>query len=416
MSKQVFEGLKVADFAWVGVGPQIARELAQHGATVVRVESHKRPDTLRVASPFLDNMPGIDRSAFGTAYNTNKYGISLDLTTAKGKEVAKRLIGWADLVSDGFTPGSMDALGLGYEDAKAINPGIIYYSTCQMGQKGPLSTFGGYGEFGAAYSGFCHLLGWPDSTPLPVVNAHTDFISPWYLVITVINALLYRRKTGKGMHLDQSQVEAGVTFLGPQMLDYFANNRIANRMGNHDSYWVPHNVYPCQGEDRWIAITVTNEEEWRGLCRTMDNSDLLADEKFATLVTRRRHETELDEIIGQWSMNFPPQQLMTMLQNAGVPAGVVQTAEDLFNDPQIKERRHFRFLQHQVIGTHAYNAPAYRLSKTPNDIKKSGPCLGEDNEYVYSKILGYSDDEIEDMLINGVITTDADLPGVLKGA
>jgi crotonobetainyl-CoA:carnitine CoA-transferase CaiB-like acyl-CoA transferase len=146
----------------------------------------------------------------------------------------------------------------------------------------------------------------------------------------------------------------------------------------------------------------------------MGDSALLEDAKFMTLQARKQHQSELDDIIGQWSMNFSPHQLMAMLQNAGVPAGVVQTAEDLFNDPQLKERQHFRFLQHQVIGTHAYNAPAYRLSKTPNDIRKSGPCLGEDNEYVYSKILGYSDDEIEDMLINGVITTDADVPEVLK--
>jgi crotonobetainyl-CoA:carnitine CoA-transferase CaiB-like acyl-CoA transferase len=415
MTKQVFEGIKVADFSWVGVGPQVGRELAEHGATVVRVESHKRPDTLRSASPFLDNSPGIDRSAFGTAYNTNKYGISLDLTTSRGKEVAGRLIQWADIVSDGFTPGSMAALGLSYDEAKTINPGIIYFSTCQMGQKGPLSRFGGYGEFGAAYSGFCHLLGWPERTPLPVVNAHTDFISPWYVVMTLIGALLYRRKTGEGMYLDQAQIEAGITFLGPQMLDYFANNRVAGRMGNHDPYWVPHSVYPCLGLDRWIAITVTNQQEWECLCRVM-GSGLLENPKFTTLRSRKQYENELDEIIGRWSKDFLPHQLMTLLQNAGVPCGVVQTAEDLLNDPQLKERRHFRFLQHPVIGKHAYNAPAYHLSRTPNDIKKAGPCLGEDNAYVFSEILGYSDEEIEDMLIDGVITTDADVPDVLKGA
>ena len=134
------------------------------------------------------------------------------------------------------------------------------------------------------------------------------------------------------------------------------------------------------------------------------------------LVSRKKHEDELDEIIGQWSRDFSPHQLMAILQDAGIPAGVVQTAEDLLNDPQLKKRRHFRYLDHGVIGNHAYNAPAYTLSKTPNDIKKAGPCLGEDNEYVYSEILGYSDEEIEDLLIEGVITTDADVPDVLKGA
>jgi benzylsuccinate CoA-transferase BbsF subunit len=414
MAKQVFEGIKVADFSWVGVGPQVGRELAEHGATVVRVESHRRPDTLRVAGPFKDSIPGIDRSAFGAAYNTNKYGISLDLTTPKGKEAAKKLIKWADIVADGFTPGTMKALGLSYAEAKEIKPDIIYFSTCQMGQEGPLSRFGGYGEFGAAYAGFSNLLGWPESTPLPVVNAHTDFISPWYIVMTLIGALLYRRKTGKGMYLDQAQVEAGVNFLGPLMLDFFSNKRVAGRRGNRDPYMTPHNIYPCLGQDRWIAITVTHEDEWQRLCHTAGHAEWVHDPLFETLVSRKQNEDKLDAQISGWTVNFNPHQLMAMLQNAGVPCGVVQTAEDLLNDPQLKEREHFRFLQHQVIGKHAYNAPAYRLSGTPNDIKKAGPCLGEDNEYVFTEILGYSNDDIEDMLINGVITTEEDVPGGLK--
>ena len=186
MAKQIFEGIKIADFAWVAVGPQVGRELAMHGATVVRVESHRRPDGLRTGGPFKDNTRGVDRSAFGAAYNTNKYSISLDLTKPKGQEVAKKLIRWADIVAESFSPGSMKALGLDYEEAKKITPDIIYWSTCQMGQHGPLSKFGGFGEFGAAFAGYSYLLGWPDRTPLPLINAHPDFIAPWYLTITLI--------------------------------------------------------------------------------------------------------------------------------------------------------------------------------------------------------------------------------------
>lgn len=406
MSKQVFEGIKVADFAWVGAGPQVGRELAEHGATVVRVESHKRPDTLRITGPFKDSKPGLDRTAFGTAYNTNKYGMSLDLTTDKGKEVAKRLIKWADIVTDGFAPGAMSALGLGYADVKKYKRDIIYFSTCQMGQEGPLNKFGGYGEFGAAYSGFSHLLGWPERSPLPVVNAHSDFIAPWYMVISVIGALLYKRKTGNGMYLDESQVEAGVNFLGPFILDFFTNNREARRMGNTDPYMSPHNVYPCLGEDRWVAITIADEDQWHRLCVAIERPEWIEDPRFATLISRKQNEGELDMLIGKWSKNFTPHHLMSVLQNAGVPCGVVQAAEDLLNDPQLKERKHFRFLDHKVIGKHAYNAPAYQLSKTPNDIRKAGPCLGEDNEYVFTEILGYSHDEIGDMLVKGIITSE----------
>lgn len=411
MAKQIFEGIKIAEFAWVGVGPQVARELAEHGATVIRVESHTRPDVLRTGGPFRDRTPGIDRSAFGAAYNTNKYGISLNLTKPRGREVATKLIAWADVVTESMTPGSMKALGLDYEAARKIRPDVIYLSTCQMGQEGPLSKFGGFGELGAAYAGFSHLLGRPDSLPLPVVNAFPDFIAPWYLTMTLVGALLHRRQTGQGMYLDQSQVEAGITMLGPTMLDYTVNGRVAGRNGNHHPDLSPHNVYPCLDDDRWLSITVTNDEEWRGLCRVMANPPWSQEPRFATMRSRKENEDELDRLIGNWTSSYPPHRLMAMLQEAGVPAGVVQTAEDLFEDPQLKDREHFRFLRHKVIGEHAYNAPAYRLSKTPNRIAKAAPCLGEDNEYVYREILGYSDDDIAEMLVDGVITTEADLPG-----
>ena len=416
MAKQIFEGIKVADFSLVGVGPQVARELAEHGATVVRIESHKRPDTLRTTFPYRDGEPGLDRTAFGTAFNTNKYGMSLDLAHPKGKEVATRLIKWADIVTESFTPGSMKSLGLDYEEAKKIKPDVIYFSTCQMGQKGPFASFGGYGAFGVTYAGYSNLTGWPDRGPLPIFNNYSDFIAPWYLTMTLIGALLHRRKTGQGMYLDQSQVEAGVSLLGPVMMDYMVNGRIAKRMGNRDNYMAPHSVYPSLGSDRWVAITVADEEEWLSLCHVMGYPEWTEDPKFSTMLARKENEEELDRYIGEWTKDYTPYQLMTMLQDAGVTCGVVQTCEDLFNDPQLKEREHFRVLEHQVIGDHAYNSPAYQLSKTPDDIHKAGPCLGEDNEYVYKEILGYTDDEIADMLVEGVITTEGDDPDVIKKA
>ncbi len=410
MTKQIFDGIKIAEFAWVGVGPQVGRELAEHGAMVIRVESHTRPDPLRGSQPFRDGISGIDRCAFGAAFNTNKYSISLNLTKPGGKEVARKLIAWADVVTESMTPGSMKALGLDYEEARKIRPDIIYCSTCQMGQQGPLSKFAGYGDLAAAYAGFNHLLGEPDEMPLPLLNAFPDFIAPWYLTMTLVGALLHRRRTGKGTYLDQAQAEAGVTLLGPKMLDYTVNGRVAGRDGNRHPQFAPHSVYRCQGDDRWLSIVVTNEEEWRSLCRLMGDPPWSQESTFATMQACKENETDLDRLIGEWTGGHPPHRLMALLQEAGVPAGAVQTAEDLFGDPQLKEREHFRFLRHTVIGEHAYNAPAYRLSKTPNRITKAAPCLGEDIEWVYKDVLGYSDDEIAEMLVDGVITTEADLP------
>jgi crotonobetainyl-CoA:carnitine CoA-transferase CaiB-like acyl-CoA transferase len=280
-----------------------------------------------------------------------------------------------------------------------------------MGQKGPLKNFGAYGMFGTTYAGFSHLLGLPDREPLPIFNNYSDFISPWYLTSAVIAALIRRKKTGKGMYLDQSQVEAGVTFLGPLLLDHVVNGRVPMRMGNRDPYMAPHGIYPCQGNDLWVAIAVSNEEEWQAFCGMIGNPEWAADRRFSTLQSRLENQDELDGLIGEWTRTYAREQVMEMMQDAGVPCGVVKNAEDLFACPQLEHREHFRLLDHTVIGKHAYQAPAYRLSKTPNHIHKAGPCLGEDNEWVYREILGLSDADIEELLVEGVITTEYDVPG-----
>jgi len=413
--RHIFEGLKVADFSWVATGPQVTRALAQQGAVVVKVESHKYPDPLRTFYPFKDNIPAIDRSAFFAAYNPDKYSISLDLNKLQGQQVAKKLVTWADIVIENMSPGTMARWGLDYESCKQLKPDIIYISTTQMGQSGPYSLFAGYGQFAAAMAGFFHLTGWSYRDPSMIYNNYPDFIAPHFITITLVGALLYRHRTGKGMYIEQSQIEAAIYFLGPALLDYFVNGREANRQGNRDPYMVPHGIFPCQGEDEWVAIAVSTNEEWQNLCRALGREDWLQDERFATILARKENEGELEELISNWTKEHTPEEVMDILQSAGVAAGVVATSEDLFNDPQLKHRGHFKTLEHRVIGRHSYQAPAFRFSKTPHYMKRAGPTLGEDNEYVYKEILGFTDEEIAELLIEGVITTDADVPEILKG-
>ena len=407
--KQIFEGLKVADFSWAGVGPVVGRDLAEHGATVVRVESHRAPDSLRTFAPHYEFKPGLDRAMFGVCYNTQKYGMTVDLRNPKGQEVARRLVAWADIVGESFTPGTMDKWGLDYESCKKIKPDIIYFSTCQQGKWGPNKNFGGYGMFAATMSGFAHVTGWPDRGPSIMYNNYTDFISPYYLAMAVMGALLHRKKTGEGMYIEQAQYESGVTFMGPAILDYAVNGRVANRTGNRDPYMCPHGVFPCLGNDRWIAIAVGSDDEWLGLRQAMADPAWAADPRFATFLGRKEHEDDLEKLLGEWTKDYTDRELMGILQVHGVPASVVETCEDLVDiDPQLKERRHFRRLPHKVMGMRAWNAPSYILSKTPNEINKGGATMGEDNEFVYKEILGYTDDEIAEFLIDGIITTEMD--------
>jgi crotonobetainyl-CoA:carnitine CoA-transferase CaiB-like acyl-CoA transferase len=176
----------------------------------------------------------------------------------------------------------------------------------------------------------------------------------------------------------------------------------------------PHGIFPCNGDDEWVAIAVRNKKEWKAFCQIIGKPGWTADARFATFSARKQNEEELEQLIGKWSVKYAPANVMEMMQEAGIPAGVVATCQRLFEDPQLNIRRHFRFLNHRVIGRVAHNAPAYILSETPNDIHKAGPCLGEDNEYIYKEILGFSDDEFAAFLVEGVITTEYDLPDVLK--
>ncbi len=411
-TNQVFKGIKVADFSWVMVGPTASKTLAEHGATVIRVESHRRPDILRIQAPFKDFIPGIDRGALQATNNTNKYGIALDISKPGGQAVAKKLIAWADIVTESFTPGTMKRLGLDYEEAKKINPNIIYYSTTSQGQYGPFATFGAYGAQSASVAGFAFLTGHPDHEPVHLYGAYTDFLAPWYLISALIGALDRRRKTGKGMHIDQSQVEAGITLMSVPLLDYNVNGRIINRMANRDFNAAPHGVYKCKGDDRWITIAVFNDEEWLAFCEGLGRPQLSEDVRFCSFSRRKENEDELDGLIANWIINHSAEEVMNIMQEKGVPSGIVQTAEGLFSDVQLKHRDHFVYLDHKVIGKHAYHNESVRYSKTPPKFWKAGPCLGEDNEYVFKSILGLSDDDISDLLAEGAITTDADAPAV----
>ena len=408
MKSQALKGVKVADFSWAGVGPMTARELAEHGATVIRVESHKRPDSQRGVN-FKNNFPHPDYSGQFASFNTNKYGMTIDLNNPKSRDVTERLVLWADVVVQSMLPGVMERWGLGYEGCRKIKPDIIYASTCQHGQYGSYSQLPGFGYFSSGMAGLVNSIGWPDRAPCFIINAYTDVISPWYLVIAVVGALLHRRKKGEGTYIDQAQTEAGLNFMAPALLDYHVNGSIAGRLGNHDPYMVPHNAYPCRGNDRWVVIAISTEEEWRALCQLMAHP-WTEEDRFASFLGRKENEEELDRLIGEWSINYTPEEVMAMLQRVGVPTGVVAKGEDLFKDPQLKHRQCFRYLEHKCIGTHAYRSPAYLLSETPCHLWKAAPCLGEDNLYVYRDILGYSEDEIADLIANGVITTEADLP------
>jgi benzylsuccinate CoA-transferase BbsF subunit len=403
MGHRALEGLKVADFSWYIAGPSIPMWLAHHGAEVIRIESLTRPDEIRGIEPFKDGIAGINRSGCFANYNSNKYGIALNLNHPKGVEVAKKIIAWADIVVENFTPGTMQRKwGLGYEGMKKIKADIIMVSTSPLGQTGPEAQQAGFGLELVSRGGFTHFVGWPDQEAVGIGYPYTDTVTPPIAVIAIMAALEYRHRTGKGQYIDLSQNEVAVQYLAPALLDYTVNGREGGRIGNRHPYAAPHGTYRCLGDDRWCAIAIFTDDEWEAFGKVIGKPAWTEDPKFATLLARKENEDELDRLVENWTINFSPEEVMNKMQAAGVAAGVVQSGKDLIEDPQLKHRHHFWYLNHPEMGSCAYDGPPFKLSETPAELRMPAPCLGEHTEYVCTQILGMSDEEFIGLLAEGV--------------
>jgi len=403
MQKQALEGLKVIGFTYAGVGNRVLRTLAEYGATVVIVESITRPNNLRLAGPFKDDIRGINRSGYFAYSNHNKYSIALNIKHPRSVEVTKRLVSWTDILVENFAPGAIARWNLSYEDVKKINPSIIMVSLSSQGQTGPHSLMPGYGPNIQGLSGFVHLTGWPDRGPDLVDRSYPDFIAPRFGLVAILAALDHRRRTGKGQYIDISEYENCVQFLTPVMLNYTVNRVIQTRKGNKSPYAAPHGAYRCSGDDRWCVITVLTDAQWEAFCRAIGNPAWTNELRFSTLLGRKKCEDELDQLVEQWTVNHTAEKVMTTMQEVGVPAGVVRGCEDTYeNCPQLEHRQYFTRLNHEEMGEYPYPRASYILSKTPAQLRMPAPGLGEHTEYVCKELLSMPEGEFVSLLLDEV--------------
>ena len=398
-----FAGLKVADFSWIGVGPISAKYLADHGATVVRVESELRPDNLRGVGPFKDGIPGWNRSHFFGDVNASKLGLTLNLKEPAAIGVAKRLLEWADVYIESFTPGAVDRLGIGYDVARAVNPRIVMLSTCLMGQTGPAATMAGYGYHAGAVAGFYAVTGWPDLAPDGPWMAYTDTIAPRFVAATLMAAIDHQRRTGEGQLIDGAQLEMGLQFLAPEILDFQLNGHMATRMGNRALDAAPQGIYPCAGEDQWCAIAIDDDEQWRGLIGALGNPKWALEPELKTLATRLERHDEIDAHLSAWTRDRDPRAVMSTLLAAGVPAGVVQRSSDLLHDPQYQHRGFYREHEHKEIGRVPYAGHQFRIRGYDSGPRFAAPCLGEHSFEVMQDLLGIPAEEIAELMASGAI-------------
>ncbi len=397
-----FEGIRVIDFAWVATGPITGRLLGEFGADVIRLESASRIDPGRTLPPWADREAGPNRSQLFANYNASKRSVAVDLSHPKGLEIARRLIGQADVVVESFTPGTLARWGLGYADLRALKPDIILLSTCQQGQTGPHSHYAGYGSLAAAFAGFYAVTGWPDREPSMIYGAYTDFVAHHFASAALLAALDHRRRTGDGQHVDLSQFEASLHFLSSAILDYTVNGHVAGRRGNSDERAAPHSAYPCASSDRWCVIACEEEAEWRALCGAMGEPEWCRRPDFATWESRRENADELDRLIGRWTITQEGRALVRRLQRLGIPAGLVQSCADLHKDPQLAARGAFQWLEHPEIGRAPYEAWPFRLSQTPGRLRRA-PCLGEHTHEILGDLLGMSREQVDRLIAEGVL-------------
>ena len=403
MTQAALADVKVLDFMWVMAGPAATRVLADYGATVVRIESTRRLDTARTLAPFRGGALGAENSGCFQNLNAGKRMLTLDPSRDGGRRVILDLVRWADVVTESFSPGTMQRWGLDYAALSAVKPDLVMLSTCLMGQTGPLATFAGYGNLAAAIAGFSNLGGWPDRPPAGPFSAYTDYVSPRFIAAAILAALDHRRRTGTGQYVDLSQAEASLHFLAPAILDYTVNGRVAGRSGNRDPDHAPHGVYPAPGNDRWVAIAVTTDAAWQGLCAAMKRPDLAADGRFADAAGRRAHADMLDALVSAWTSSRDAAATQAALQVRGVSAHVVQTSRDLVHDPQLVHRGHFVTVEHPMGGTTVVEDSRFVLSRTPASPPASAPSYGRDNDAVLRDILGYDDDVITALVADGAL-------------
>lgn len=417
MTKLPLEGIRVADFSWFGAGPIGAQTLCTFGAEVIRIESEAKLDGLRTAQPVALNPDGTPKTSYNASgyfnnFNAGKLSIQLNLNTEKGQELGYKIIEKSDIFLTNFTPRVIDKWNLRYEQITKVNPRIIAAYAPMQGMDGPHRDFLGFGAVLTPVTGISELSGFPHRPPMGVGTNYPDYVvNPGQTITAVLAALRYRNRTGKGQLVELPQLESVVNVLGPAVLDYLVNGNNQTRAGNRSPIAAPHGAFRCADDpgsvgspDHWIAIACRTDDEWKALCGALGHPDAASDVRFADFASRKANEDALEALVGEWTRPRNAEEVMEALQAAGVPAGVVQNAQDMLErDPHMKARGYYEYLDHPETGLAAYDGPAARLSETPAHHRAPAPLLGEHTMDVCERIIGLTGDEIADLLAEGIL-------------
>lgn len=414
MARLPLEGVRIIDSGYVFAVPYACGLMADLGAEVIKIEGPGRLDITR-DSPFsgvhADNEPGADpwnRTSAFNLLNRGKKSLALDLSRPEGREVLKELIRVSDIFLESFTPRVMRRWGLDYPNMKRLKPDIIMVSNSGYGQEGPYSHYPAQATTQEATHGLAHVTGYRGDLPSKAGQSYVDFLATWACLMGTALALRYRHRYGKGLWLDVGMYQLGCYTVSEYILDWLANRRPGERLGNRHPWYAPQGCYRCAGDDQWCVVSVRDDEEWAALCRLLGKPALALEARFATNRDRIRHHDEIDAIIGQWTRHLTKVEVMERLQGVGVPAGAVFDARDANLDTHYWSRGFLEVVQfppERGMGKRVIMGRPWRFSKTPLAVRGPGPALGQHNREVLQGILGYSDQRCTDLEQAGIIGT-----------
>ncbi len=387
-------GYRVLDFGWVLAGAIPGMVLADMGAEVIKVETRQRLDYMRMGRPIVGDQPDPEQNPMFHNVNRGKLSVTLNIGEPDAVELAKRLVEKCDVVIENFSPGVMDRLGLGYEVLRAIKPDIIMASISSTGQDGPLRDLRAYAPSIGSLSGLDSTMGYEGGGPLGLKHAFGDICGALHAVFAIVSSLYRRNRTGDGQYIDVSMLRATVVTQGVGLMEHALTGRAMQPRGNYDPTMAPYGHYPCAGEDKWISIAVASGTEWQGLLDAMGNPSWANDQRFGSQYRRQRHRRELDALLSQWTSGHEAETLTELLQNNGVAAAPVLSAEERLFHPHFMERGLYSDIDHPALGAEPIFNLMWRLSKTPSVVRRHAPLMGEHNRQILCGTLGLTEAEL----------------------